>query len=252
MKIIAKRLTIPEWLEYVARYDFGPVAPDRLVMHHTWKPVADQWYGSRSIAGLKTFYEKKGWSAGPHIFVAPDGIWLFTPMSEIGVHAGAGNSGHVNGRLWYSIGMETVGDFDRERPSGVVWEEAKAVMGGLCRRLGIPTSKIYFHRDFSTKTCPGSAVTKDWVHAEVDVWLAPRPVPVQKAFHVMITARPRLRVRQGPSTEYPQATDQRQVPIFVDFGTLHECDVTKNEGQGDWYRLVTGAGFVSGEFAVKT
>jgi hypothetical protein len=177
--MIARRLSIPEWLGYVGGYDFGPVAPPRVVLHHTFSPTVAQWAGLTSMLGIQRYYAGKGWTAAPHIFAAPDGIWLFTPMKDVGIHAGTGNSGTTNGRFWYSIGLEVVGDYDRIRPSGAVWENAKAVIGGLSRRLAIaPRQLISFHRDFTNqKSCPGWAVTKDWVFGEVDAWLANRPPP---------------------------------------------------------------------------
>ena len=180
--MIGKLLSIPEWLDYVATYDFGPTPPSRLVLHHTYIPNLDQWRGLPSMQGMQKFYAGKGWTAAPHMYVGPDGIWLFTPMREIGIHAGTGNSGHVNGKLWYSIGCEMVGYYDKARPSGPVWNGAKAVLGGLVRRLGIaPKQLISFHRDYTNqKSCPGWAVTKEWVWGESDAWLAnqtPAPQP---------------------------------------------------------------------------
>jgi N-acetyl-anhydromuramyl-L-alanine amidase AmpD len=180
--MIGRVLMIPEWLTYVADYDFGPVAPSRVVLHHTWRPTASQWAGLRSMQAIQRFYAAKGWTAAPHLFVAPDGIWLFCPLKDVGIHAGTGNSGRRNGRFWYSIGLEMVGDYDLARPSGAIWENTKAVLGGLSRRLGIPPRRlISFHRDYTNqKSCPGWAVTKEWVFGEVDAWLnsqAPPPAP---------------------------------------------------------------------------
>lgn len=180
--MIGRRLSIPEWLDYVASYDFGSIPPTRLVLHHTYIPNEQQWKGLPSMQGMQSYYRGKGWSSAPHVYVGPDGIWLFTPLREVGIHAGRGNSGTTNGKFWYSIGLEMVGYFDKVRPGGAVWEGSKAVMGGLSRRLGIaPEQLISFHRDYtSQKSCPGWAVTKDWVFAEVNAWLrgqAPPPPP---------------------------------------------------------------------------
>lgn len=168
--MIGKVLTANEWLDYVANYNFGSLPPSRLVLHHTYRPDENQWRGLASMKGMQSFYAKKGWTAAPHIYVAPDGIWLFTPMSKIGIHAGTGNGSLKAG--WYSIGLEMVGYFDHKRPSGAVWEFAKAVMGGLSRRLNIaPRQLISFHRDYTNqKSCPGWAVTKEWVWGEVEAW----------------------------------------------------------------------------------
>jgi hypothetical protein len=166
---INEKLSIAEWYEYVASYNFGSIPPSRVVLHHTWKPTVAQWRGLASMKGMQTFYAGKGWTAAPHIYVGPDGIWLATPMSDVGIHAGSGNSGNWNGKWSYSIGLEMVGNYDSKRPDGAVWEGSKAVMAGLAKRLNIaPRSLIYFHRDFSKKSCPGWAVTKEWVWGEVE------------------------------------------------------------------------------------
>jgi N-acetyl-anhydromuramyl-L-alanine amidase AmpD len=180
--MIGKVLSIPAWLDYVANYNFGAVAPSRVVLHHTWKPTVAQWAGLRSMQGMQKYYAGKGWTAAPHMYVGPDGIWLFTPMSQVGIHAGTGNSGRSGGKFWYSIGIEMVGDYDKARPSGAIWEASKAVMGGLSKRLGIPPRQlISFHRDYTNqKSCPGWAITKDWVFGEVEAWIAgqqPPPAP---------------------------------------------------------------------------
>ena len=86
--MIGRQLTIAQWLAYVAGYDFGPVAPSRLVLHHTFVPTVAQWSGLRSMQSMQRFYAGKGWTAAPHIYAAPDGIWLFTPMHDVGIHAG--------------------------------------------------------------------------------------------------------------------------------------------------------------------
>lgn len=179
--MIGRVLTIPAWLEYVEAYDFGPIPPSILTLHHTWKPTIAQWRGLASMRSMQVGYAKKGWSAAPHIYVAPDGIWLFTPLKDIGVHAGDLNGSLKKG--WYSIGIEMVGDYDRERPSGVIWEQTKAVLGGLTRRLGRPFAELLtFHRDASTKSCPGHAVTKDWVIAEVAGWLHAEEPPARTPY----------------------------------------------------------------------
>jgi hypothetical protein len=168
--MIGKMLTPMEWLGYIASYQFGPVMPSKVVLHHTWRPTVAQWQGSTSMQGMQRFFATKGWTAAPHFFAGPDGIWLFTPMRELGVHAGAGNGNFFKG--WYSLGLEMVGDYDAARPNGKVWEHTLAILGGIALRLGItPKQLISFHRDYSSKTCPGKAVSLDWVVAEVDAWL---------------------------------------------------------------------------------
>jgi hypothetical protein len=177
---INRRLSADEWRTYVASYDFGRLAPSRLVLHHTYVPTEAQWSGLGSMRAMQRFYAGKGWTAGPHLYAGPDGIWLATPMSEIGIHAGTGNGSLAAG--WYAIGLEMVGYFDTIRPAGAVWQHALAVMAGLSRRLQIPPRQlISFHRDYTNqKSCPGWAVTKEWVDGEVEAAMgnvAPPPAP---------------------------------------------------------------------------
>lgn len=160
MKIVNKKLSLKEFKEYVAKKDFGSKPPTFIVIHHTWKPTEKDWKGQLTISALKGYYEAKGWSAGPHIFIAPDGIWLFTDMYDVGIHAGDGNGSLKDG---YSIGIEVVGDYDGAKWSGKIKELSFGVIDILTKRLNIPYTKIMFHRDFSNKTCPGKAITKEWI-----------------------------------------------------------------------------------------
>jgi len=170
--MIGKMLSIPEWLDYIANYQFSALKPTKVVLHHTWVPTIEQWHGLTSMKNMQTYYGNKGWTSAPHAYIGPDGIWLFTPLRDIGIHANAGNGSRAAG--WYSIGIEMVGNYDNARPSGAIWDAAKAMMGGISRKLGIaPRNLISFHREYNTaKSCPGWAVTKDWVFAEVEGWLA--------------------------------------------------------------------------------
>jgi N-acetylmuramoyl-L-alanine amidase CwlA len=140
--------------------NFGVLPPTFLVVHHTWKPTKAQWSGQRSINGLKSYYESKGWPAGPHLFIADDGIWLFTDMYDVGIHAGVGNGTLKSG---YSIGIEVVGNYDGKVWDGETEKNTIGAIKALTKKLNISEKMIKFHRDFSTKTCPGTAITKDWL-----------------------------------------------------------------------------------------
>lgn len=159
MNIINQRLTLPQFRQYIKGFDFGNNNPNKLVIHHTWKPTVDTWQGERSILGLKNYYENKGWNAGPHLFIAEDGIWLFTPMSQTGIHAGTLN---LN-----SIGIEVVGNYDQKVWSGNTKNNTLGVIKSLLNRLELTEANIFFHRDVSGKSCPGHAITKEWLFTEL-------------------------------------------------------------------------------------
>ncbi|MBU0727229.1 N-acetylmuramoyl-L-alanine amidase [Patescibacteria group bacterium] len=159
MEIINRKLDLHEFEDYLSSYYFGAQPANKLVIHHTWRPTKEQWQGQISINGLKSYYEGKGWSAGPHIFVAEDGIWLFSPMRKDGIHAGALN--HL------SIGIEIVGDYDNEKWEGKTKYNALGTIKALMFYLHLENKDILFHRDASPKSCPGWAITKEWLFAEL-------------------------------------------------------------------------------------
>lgn len=159
MKIVNKKLSLEEFKDYIRNLDFSPNNPNKLVIHHTWKPDVDDWKGQKSIDGLKKFYEDKGWSAAPHLFIAEDGIWLFTPMNERGIHAG-----ELNER---SIGIEVVGDYDHKVWAGETKINAIGAINALIGRLGLSDGDIHFHREVSEKSCPGRMINKNWLFSEL-------------------------------------------------------------------------------------
>ena len=165
ISIINRCLSLREFGDYVAVYNFGPQLANKLVIHHTWRPTKEDWKGARSIDGMKAYYEKKKWSAGPHLFVAEDGVWLFSPMCLDGIHAGT-----LNHR---SIGIEVVGDYDNEIWSGKTKENALGAIKILMNQLGISNQNIFFHRDVSPKTCPGKTITKEWLFQELGTLQVP-------------------------------------------------------------------------------
>jgi len=182
--MIGRALTLDQFRDYLAGYQFGSLAPDRAVLHHTVIPTISSWRGLATMQAMQRHYRDLGWSSAPHIYVGPEAqenIWLFTPLSRIGIHAGTGNGGVRDG--WYSIGVEMVGHYDRVAPGGTIWETTRAVLALLCRRFGRaptdllrwdnrPCPTIAFHRHFPTKkSCPGWAVSEGFVLGGVEAAL---------------------------------------------------------------------------------
>ena len=156
MNIINKKLSKKEFIEYVKRYNFTRLV-NKLVLHHTWKPTLENWKGQDTIFAMKRYYERKNWSAGPHIYIA-NNIWLFTDFNTQGIHAGKGN--------YRSIGIEMVGNYWYKKPQGKVLENTISVLEILEEKLGLNLEKdLYFHRDFAFKAsgCPGYSISKKWI-----------------------------------------------------------------------------------------
>ena len=161
MKIVNKCLTLDEFKKYIKGKSFEPNDPNKLLIHHTFRPVQSTWNGSTTIQGLKKYYEGKGWDSAPHIFIAPDGIWLFTDMKYQGIHAGEGN--------YRSIGIEVVGNYDGAVWTGSIKRNTLGVILALVDELGLEIMKdIRFHREFSKKSCPGKSITKDWLYEKLE------------------------------------------------------------------------------------
>jgi hypothetical protein len=174
MEIDGRVMTQEEFVRHVEGLDFPPPQPTRIFLHHTWKPTQADWRGHNTIMAMKAYYERKhwvdsqgqeheGWDAGPHLFIAEDGIWLFSDLA----HDGVG----VYGQNYRSRHIEMVGNYDEKLPSGPILENTIVALGVLHERLGLDIRKLSFHRDFSTKTCPGSKVAKDWIIPLVAKWI---------------------------------------------------------------------------------
>lgn len=129
-------------------------------VHNTYKPVEADWRGFRSMQGMQADYEQKGWTSGPHAYLAchspnpqDDGIWMMTPPIRPGTHAGPCNS--------WRFGLEVVGDFQTRRWSAVQRELLLGTLVVLHRwaKLG---ADIVGHRDcMAGRTCPDNAAYAD-------------------------------------------------------------------------------------------
>lgn len=221
LEIINRRLNIAEFKQYIKDYYFGSQPANKLVIHHTWKPTLETWDGARTIQGLKRYYEGKGWPAGPHLFIANNDIWLFTPMRQNGIHAG-----RLNDR---SIGIEVVGNYDQKVWSGPTKQTALGVIRLLQQRLAILNKGIFFHRDASSKSCPGNAITKPWLMAELANFNlqgigrpANEPIDPQEVMIPVWAAEAVAFVRQHGLFEIRSAQDVRDAVKFHRFYQLIE------------------------------
>ena len=176
MNILNKKLNFDEFKDYIKGKSFKPNNPNKCILHHTWKPTQKDWKGETTIQGLKKYYEGLGWNSAPHIFIAPDGIWLFTDMNTQGIHAGEGN--------YRSIGIEVVGNYDGAKWTGLR-EQTLGVIDALLNELNLGTDAIHFHRKYNTsKSCPGSAISIKWVKDKLKEYRVkkeePQNEPVEK------------------------------------------------------------------------
>lgn len=162
--------------------------------HNTASPSIAQWMGKVSpqqrIINLQNYYEDAlGWGSGPHAFIPPSEnvcCYGFSPFTVKGVHASCFNQ--------VSIGIEMVGDFDKEDfNSGygaIVRDNAIFVLAVLHNKLGLrPDGYVYgqsglhLHRDCKrdNHACPGKTVNREAlvkaVLAKMEELKAPKPDP---------------------------------------------------------------------------
>ena len=136
--------------------------PAFIVLHNTASPTLAQrpnGLQQQHIANLVSFYrDEQKWSAGPHLFVDDRQIWVFTPLTESGVHSPSFNK--------LAFGIEMLGDFEAEPfdqgRGAAVRDNAVSAMATLCARLGLDPHRIKLHREdpLTTHACPGGKVQK--------------------------------------------------------------------------------------------
>jgi hypothetical protein len=156
---VARGFTPAAFAVYVATLDFSRWRPSFVVVHNTQAPTFARWHdvpGEQRMRGLASYYrDDQGWSGGPHLFIADDLIWVFTPLTVPGVH-----SPSWNGESW---GMELVGDYDREPFGEAVKGNALDALYTLHLAAGWREPQLRLHREDPKTThtfCPGRNVDR--------------------------------------------------------------------------------------------
>ena len=170
--------TPEEFRAYVSTIRWTGWKPDCVVLHNTGAPSLVQWMhngigkdsGLQRCRNLNHYYQsEKGWSTGPHLFIAPDFIFQTCDLKAYGIHASCFNR--------HSLGVEMIGDYGSE-PFGVgdsakVKNNAAAALRILFDALHITPSAttLKFHRECIADhhLCPGDNVHKvDMLKAIMD------------------------------------------------------------------------------------
>jgi hypothetical protein len=174
--IVGRGFAPAAFASYVAGLSFAIWRPLFVVLHHTGAPTLEQWLNGPPAAermlNLQHYYrDELGWSAGPHLFVAPGLTWVFTPLSVPGVHSPSWNR--------VSWGVEMVGDYSVEAfdtgPGAQVAATTVAALAVLHSRLGLKPATLKFHREDPRTThreCPGTKLDKADIIARVQAALS--------------------------------------------------------------------------------
>lgn len=172
--IVGKKFSVQDFAAYVGSLDLtnAPFKPLFVVHHNTSVPTRalyDSWQKrnppvslEQYMANLVGFYQGQGWQAGPHLFVAPDGIGVFTPLTHRGTHTPSWN--------YCSWGVEMIGDYETETPQPDLIDNA-VVASAILHHAGglsplpyeIGVRGLHFHKEdprTTHKDCPGKNVNK--------------------------------------------------------------------------------------------
>jgi hypothetical protein len=183
-----KRGFTPEaFRDYVASLPLSRWRPNKFVWHNTAAPSLQQWLkssaedkaqglvpGQTRIGNLESFFKNNnGWSGCPHLFIAPDLIWVMNPLTAHGVHSPSWND--------TSIGIEMIGDYNVENDEDgnglAVKQNTILATAILCSAFGIEPSDgqvievrslrtvgtIFLHKQDpkTTHDCPGRHIADD-------------------------------------------------------------------------------------------
>ena len=255
--------------EYVAGLRFTAWRPSLIVWHNTAAPSLAQWVKSAAddakagrtpgisrINALENYFKNdRGWSGAPHLFIAPDRIWVFNPLTAPGTHSPSWNT--------RSIGIEMIADFDREDDDSgdglKVRNHAIFATAILCETFGLdPAHAIKLHREDprTTHACPGQDFARDKTEAVASVIAllsggehddredieAPPPAPKARTGLVLADD---LSVRKGPGVT------NKSVALLSKGDRVTILGEAKN-GSTNWLKIRTPAGYepfwVSGRY----
>jgi hypothetical protein len=158
--IVGKGFSASDFGDYVQTVELISWRPQFIVLHNTYIPKLADWHkvpGERRMQNLQAYYrDTQKWSAGPHLFVADDLIWVFTPLDTPGVHSPSWNA--------ISWGVELVGDYSTEDFSPAVQANAASALASLYSLAGLSPDNLRLHKEdphTTHKNCPGLKIVKN-------------------------------------------------------------------------------------------
>lgn len=201
-----------------------------LCNHNTYIPNETQWRGLASMKSMQATYIGKGWSAGPHLYLAAEapnpadrGIWQMTPLSHVGVHAGPCNSSR--------LGIENVGDFEARPPTPAQYQLLLDINRAILKAWMLTPDTVNVHKEcMPDRTCPGRYLDPNQLRADLRRGAVVPPFVGRYRFVVpqaVFTARDvTARLADGPA-------------VFNAGDVVEVGDITAG-----WAWIRTGIGFV--------
>jgi hypothetical protein len=150
--------TREQTLERINTLQWTDWRPQGITLHNTALPTLAQWAETGAahdarIRNLQSFYEDKGWHAGPHWFVSRNWInWFSNPLLP-GVHSRCFNKTR--------FGIEMVGDYNKEEfnsgDGAMVRDNAVFLIAALNLKFNFDPGDLTFHVECKQDNhdCPG-------------------------------------------------------------------------------------------------
>ncbi len=134
-------------------------------IHHTWKPETKDYQGESTIRAIWEYHtQSRGWSdIGQHFTVAPNGvIWDGRDLEK--------DPASIKGHNEAALAIEIIGNFDEEQLVSPQREAVVKLVMAIQDVLGLTNEDIIFHREYSSKTCPGMNIDKQEFLGWINAW----------------------------------------------------------------------------------
>lgn len=223
-----KQYTPTEVEQYISSFVFTREIKE-IHFHHTWKPTIKNYMDNpdkeRVIWGMWNYHVNTlKWSdIAQHFSIAPDGtLWGGRDLNK--------TPASISGRNTGAICLEHIGNFDvgNDKLDGVQLEASIRLIVALIKRaeqLQGYRPIVVFHNEYSSKTCPGTSVKKDFIVNLVNERLNPVKRGGTMAYGIVTATS--LNVRTSPMTGSSNK-----------IGELAKDTEVKIQGQnGAWYQI---------------
>lgn len=167
-----KRYTLEDYIQYLKSF-VSKVRFSEVHVHHTWQPDIGDFLrdsGLKLVQGIWRYHTGiRGFQdIAQHVTIDPDGyIWEGRPLTEPPASATGYNDSDAD--CIHPFMFEMIGNFDigHDKLEGPQLETVVGLVRVILELWKLPESAIRFHREMSTKTCPGSGIEKEWFLQQV-------------------------------------------------------------------------------------
>lgn len=169
-KAYVQGLKIPDWAKFITVHNTS--SPDIKLYTGDWmKRDPKKWSPEIWLRNLTSYYKGLGWNGCPHLFIPPaeDQIMVLNALTVPGTHTPSWNK--------FAIGVETVGEFEREAFGDPTRANLVTALAVLHEKLGLrpdgfllggntPATAgrgLHFHKEDKAtthRTCPGRNMVK--------------------------------------------------------------------------------------------